>query len=507
MRFVVINRNAPPPTNPPIAVVLERDGWNDFGFYTLFHMSICVVGDRTEVGTVKIGRTGMEPGGPLARVPLPNAFEGLGPEYFSVGQDDTYYERLNDFGDLVRRSVLAGLRDMAFDDDAYAAAEGEAVTRESLLRFVEAAVVSEQFRRIARGGYRLEAFEVTYQAPVSDEDPLELSFAVDPDKLPRSNVHVLTGRNGVGKSQLLNHLAWAALGDEVGPAPEAVGRIVEADREQHRSFNALVSVSFSVFDHRPFPDDRDLAAYRVSLVHSPTKTGQSQTKSQSELTQEFAKSVEACLNGAQAERWLTALRTLCYSGSRLLEPGWLDEFEATVEAKQRRIKARLLFGSLSSGHKAVLLAVTQLVHHVAERTLVLVDEPETHLHPPLLSAFVRVLSDLFNDRNGLAILATHSPVVLQEVPRHCVYKLRRQGTHVTAERPRMETYGENVGILTHEVFGLEVTDTGFHRDLNRLVEEELSFDDLVHRFDGRLGAEARIIARSLIATRDSAGNS
>ncbi|WP_439678240.1 AAA family ATPase [Embleya sp. MST-111070] len=423
-----------------------------------------------------------------------------------MGQDDTYYERLNGFDPLVRRAVLKGLRDMAFDEDAYAVAEREAVTNESLLRFVEAAVVREQFRRIARGGDRLKAFEVTYQAPASGEDRLELSFAVDPDTLPPSNVHVLTGRNGVGKSLLLHHLAWASLGDEVSPSREPVGRIGEVDRDGPRSFNTLVSVSFSVFDHRPFPDSKKLAAYRVGLVH-PTTTGQPRTKSQSELAQEFAESMEACLNGAQAERWLAALRTLCYSGSGLLEPGWLDDFEATAEADQRRIKARLLFASLSSGHKAVLLAVTHLVHHVGERTLVLVDEPETHLHPPLLSAFVRVLSDLFNDRNGLAILATHSPVVLQEVPRHCVYKLRRQGTHVAAERPRMETYGENVGILTHEVFGLEITDTGFHRDLNRLVEQGLSFDALVRRFGGRLGAEARIIARSLIATRDTGGNS
>lgn len=47
----------------------------------------------------------------------------------------------------------------------------------------------------------------------------------------------------------------------------------------------------------------------------------------------------------------------------------------------------------------------------------LIDEPEGHLHPPLLSAFVRALSELLVNRNGVAIIATHSPVVLQEVPR------------------------------------------------------------------------------------------
>jgi predicted ATP-dependent endonuclease of OLD family len=75
------------------------------------------------------------------------------------------------------------------------------------------------------------------------------------------------------------------------------------------------------------------------------------------------------------------------------------------------------FNTLSSGHKIVLLTMTRLVELVEQRTLVLIDEPEAHLHPPLLSSFVRALSALLKRRNAVAIIATHSPVVLQETPR------------------------------------------------------------------------------------------
>ncbi len=58
------------------------------------------------------------------------------------------------------------------------------------------------------------------------------------------------------------------------------------------------------------------------------------------------------------------------------------------------------FDRLSSGHAIVLLTITRLVELVEERSLVLIDEPEGgHLHPPLLSAFVRALSDLLVQRN------------------------------------------------------------------------------------------------------------
>ena len=137
-----------------------------------------------------------------------------------------------------------------------------------------------------------------------------------------------------------------------------------------------------------------------------------------------------------------------------------------------------------------------------EKTLVLLDEPEGHLHPPLLSAFVRCLSDLLVKRNGVAIIATHSPVVLQEVPRACAWKLRRSRDVSVFERPSTETFGENIGLLTREVFGLEVTRSGFHQLLEESVNAEMTYTDVIARFDGQLEAEARAIVQALVAERE-----
>jgi hypothetical protein len=165
--------------------------------------------------------------------------------------------------------------------------------------------------------------------------------------------------------------------------------------------------------------------------------------------------------------------------------------------------AEHLFSLLSSGHAIVLLTVTRLVELVDEKTLVLLDEPEGHLHPPLLAAFIRCLSDLLVKRNGVAIVATHSPVVLQEVPRACAWKLRRSGLMSVAERPAIETFGENIGILTREVFGLQVTRSGFHGLLEMAVRSRrLNYDAVLTRFGGQLGAEARAIVQALVAERD-----
>ncbi len=103
----------------------------------------------------------------------------------------------------------------------------------------------------------------------------------------------------------------------------------------------------------------------------------------------------------------------------------------------------------------------------------------------------------------MAILATHSPVVLQEVPKNCVYKLRRSGSVSKADRPSTETFGENVGVLTRDVFGLEVTESGFHKMLQEAVAEYSDYESVIEHFNDQLGAEARAIVQGLFLNKES----
>jgi hypothetical protein len=375
------------------------------------------------------------------------------------------------------------------------------VTRTSLLRFVKLSAVRGQFQRIARGGVRRVSFDIAYEPPTpSEADPVRFRFRVEPGSHPASNVHALTGRNGVGKSFVLSHLARAVAAVE--PLPEQLGQVIEYGREG-RSFTNLVTVSFSAFDDFPLVegDDMFVASYvglRVPGSRSP------RFKTPNGLRRDFAEGMKACLTRERAPLWIKALRVLDYPGSGLLRDGWLDDFENTASPRSRETKARALFRRLSAGHRIVLLTMTRLIEHVGERTLVIIDEPETHLHPPLLAAFMRALSELLADRNGLAIVATHSPVVLQEIPAHCVWKLWRYGGQLGAAQPRIETYGENVGVLTHEVFGLEITEAGFLHELRRLVEAGYTYGDVMGHFGGRLGSEAQLVLSALIDQRDAA---
>jgi predicted ATPase len=509
MYFRVLNVGVRPAADARDRAYLLTDNWDDWFKYTTMYTLVVFnsAGEHHQIGSVKIGQFAMEEG--QRRPAIDNDFDALDDRFFSLGQDDSYYEALNTLGPETRDRILKALNDVALDPDLFARALEQKVTGVSLLRAVTPASVQGQFHRMARGGARLSRYSFRYTAPKPTHSriaPLTLEFEVEPESTPPTNIHVLIGRNGVGKTRLLNGMT-RALVDSHGDA-QVVGSFEgETGDLLDRLFANLVSVTFSAFDpFEPLPDRQDKSSGVQYAYIGLRRTGLAEDgkphppRTPDQLSSVFGRSVWLCRQGVRASRWRRALEML--EADPIFKDAEIASLAAQdLDEKEFRREARTLFGKLSSGHKIVLLTVTRLVETVEERTLVLLDEPEAHLHPPLLSAFVRALSDLLINRNGVGIIATHSPVVLQEVPKSCVWKVRRTNVRVEADRPEIETFGENVGILTREIFGLEVTDSGFHKMLRDAVAEGGDYDEIVGRFDGELGGEAKAIIRALIAAR------
>lgn len=524
MIFKVIPHGEKLPDGAKNIVLLMTDNWDDqFKYSTMYNaLYFDQKGMKIPIGDVKIGEFGLTKD--QRRPGIPNSFEILGEEFFSLGQDDSYYDKLNELGDEIRDEYLTAMRDVAKDADLFERALHEDVTHVSLLRFVSDQSVRTQFRRLAQGGARLTRFYFSYTPPSwgRKNQPPTFEFQVVPEATPPSNVHVLIGRNGVGKTHALNQMTNALVRPDDGSYGVFAWEEDENDSGEAKTFPNIISVTFSAFD--PFEPlsnrESKLSSVRyqyIGLKHvgKDEDDNPKPPKSSEELAVEFSQSVQVIVTQtAKRERWKRALTLL--ESDRIFKRAevWklIDEHQALLETLEQRNaltelrkKARDLYAKLSSGHKIVLLTITRLVEILEERSLVLVDEPEAHLHPPLLSALIRTLSDLLINRNGVAIIATHSPVILQEVPRTCVWRIRRIGREAKIERPSKETFGENVGTLTHAIFGLEVTDSGFHKMISAAVDDGLSYEEIINRFNDQLGDEARGIARSLIATRTEEG--
>lgn len=517
MRFKVVNRADTPSEGDEVLLVVDR--WNDwFIWVTQFYaIAVAADGSRTDIGQVKIARAGMTENDAVTQTHLPGSFTSLDQAWISIGQSENYYETLNTLGAEYRRSFLESLRDCAANLSILDQYADERVVRKSLLRDIDMDRVRNRFHRLANGNPELTPYAFQYvfpDNPSSSTDPPALTFNVEPNSQPPTNVHVIIGRNGVGKTRCFDLLARTFLGlldpnglsaGQLGPIH---GRGAELGIESH-GFAGLVTVSFSPFDkYGPLVEARGSMEVKYAYVGlirnsaeqsiAPVGVGsrvqpQLTIKAAPELARDFVESAKACRAGARRARWTRALHVL--EADPLFEEANISAIvdDETVDWENR---VSHFFQRLSSGHSIVLLIITRLIELVEEKSLVLIDEPEGHLHPPLLSAFVRALSDLLIDRNGVAIIATHSPVVLQEAPRACVWVLNRSGHSVRADRPELETFGENVGVLTREVFGLEVVQTGFHRMIaDALVSR--SYEEVLELFGNQLGGEARALARAL----------
>ncbi|TDC76123.1 AAA family ATPase [Streptomyces hainanensis] len=502
MKFIVLPQGTPVRSGPE-AVVLVADDWDDFGFrtsYTLWYRDPLT---QTNLGFVKVAVAGQEDGPSPIRA---GVYDGSPPgELFSLGQSDLYYDNIKKLGHGRREEILRGLSDVAYNPDLLEAAMQYPVTRSSLLRTVEEQTVRAQFNRIARGGVRLTEYWFRYMAPGHGTEST-LDFKVDPDSRPSNNIHVLIGRNGVGKTTLLRNLAAAV----VWPGRHAeFGRVdvlPTSTSSVGERFVNVVSVTFSAFD--PFVEvieESDPRAVKYTYVGlQSTSLDDLPTDTQQRLQAAFVAGVHAVINSRELMRWRDAMMLLSrdsqFADSAIA--AYARDIRVGMEITESHVRdLTSAFGRMSSGHAIVALTMTQLVHLVAEQSLVLVDEPEAHLHPPLLASFMQALSNLLAARNGVAVVATHSPVVLQTVPQSCVYKLIRQGESSRVERPLIETYGENVGVLTHEVFGLEVMESGFYAEIGRAVAALDSYEEVLAHFDGKLGGEAKGLVRILLAEK------
>ncbi|MDX3694753.1 AAA family ATPase [Streptomyces europaeiscabiei] len=542
MRFIVLEADELPQDGRR-ACLLVPAPWPDDDYLTLYHLWFRDGnGTLHQLGQVKIAYADLiRDERPLGTGEF-NELTGHGRplHWFSVGQSDMYYENIRKLGVGTRIEILRGLCDIAFSSSAFDSAIGWDVTQTSLLRSVTPQTVEVQFRRIAHGGPRLTAYHFAYLPPPSGTGlaAWSLAFSVEPHSRPPTNIHVLIGRNGVGKTTVLGNIARAVLDSGVGGAH--AGEITWPDGTQG-SFANVVAVTFSAFDPAqdhtateagvdekghpqlkgwdgskdvsgeqtpPAEPVEEAVAFtyvglaKVDELGRPTR----ERKSYDDLAEEFSRSVEEIMAAGRVGRWIDALDKL---GS---DPHFYESsvhgFARIMQTREEFLEdddvtAREIFSSLSSGHAVILLTMTRLVETVAEQSLVLLDEPEAHLHPPLLASFIGALSDLLTDRNGVALMGTHSPVVLQEVPRSCVWKVSRFDRRAP-ERPALETYGENVGILTHEVFNLEVRESGFHAEIEKAVNELASYERVLEHFGGHLGGEAKGLVRILLAHR--AGN-
>ena len=129
---------------------------------------------------------------------------------------------------------------------------------------------------------------------------------------------------------------------------------------------------------------------------------------------------------------------------------------------------------LSSGEITFFLFALQATLFIENGTLVLLDEPETHLHPNLIIDFIKILENLLTGTGSYAIIATHSVYFARELPRSQIHVLKEINEEIIINTPRLKTFGANVNSLSYFVFEDDTTNKMINKYKDILTPEVIS---------------------------------
>lgn len=126
----------------------------------------------------------------------------------------------------------------------------------------------------------------------------------------------------------------------------------------------------------------------------------------------------------------------------------------------------------SSGEEAYVRFCIFSAAHTENGSLLLLDEPEVFLHPQFIDALMGSLHRILELTGSTAIVATHSAYVVRCVQEDMVYIINSEfRQRVDLQKPRMKTFGADVGIISLFVFGEDEMETTRKRAIRYAKEK------------------------------------
>lgn len=233
-------------------IFLIKDNWNDFGFYTTFDLVVFGLdGKKIDLGLLRLAYRNQKEGpNEHPYYKLEKNINKLGANYFSLGGNLDYYKKLMNLPSDFRNRLLKSLNDIVYNERVVDSLFEEDVFKESLLRDTSLTSIRNQYHRVLTGGAPLSEYKFKFirKGLVGFSD-IELKFEVYPESKPNTNIHVLIGRNGIGKTTILNGMVNAVIKEQ-----ETCNQFVTEDffigevNIPKDYFSRVISVSFSVFD-------------------------------------------------------------------------------------------------------------------------------------------------------------------------------------------------------------------------------------------------------------------
>lgn len=532
---------------------LETNDWNDYSYFTTYYLHSA---GRLSNGTVKllgmiqimkIGQKENETN-LLGKIFNTNTFTELPENFVSISFSSSLYRNLLEIlKTKEERAIFCKSLNMILstNDRAYALVKDDDCFNKSLLRgtSMDAYVLKEAVNIMSSGHavYNLLSQDIRFE--FSDfTGPVDIRFSrgdqgAITDMLP-SRIVAFIGKNGCGKSTLLYRVARLLFAD---PSLRLRYHGVKSIKPNDIGFSVLIMLSYSAFDNFALPGNsysdykiiregldtdntgrlyfcglRDVKREYDALIDNTKENGEGVNnpvfeaehcqshliKDPSELAHEFGENLRR-LQG-NTEKW-NLWKTLIENIERCCQENFSGLTENSVILRIiDNIEYEDYFTTLSTGWKFILHAMAGILLSIERHALLLFDEPENHIHPPLLSFFLTEIRKILDMYDSVMLIGTHSPVILQELYSENVFVVRRCGDDKSITHPAIQTFGATFGDIQSDVFYLNSDQTIFYDIIDDIIDTNSrikSIPSMINKVSQVLGIELNPATQSYIAIK------
>lgn len=149
---------------------------------------------------------------------------------------------------------------------------------------------------------------------------------------------------------------------------------------------------------------------------------------------------------------------------------------------------KIRIDELSSGEQELITKSFTLYLSDLKDSIILVDEPESSMHPNWQNRIASIYQKIANEKNNQIFIATHSPHIIASVNKEQIRVLIKEHENIKAIQDFSGSYGWRVDKILLEIFRLSSLRTPFiENELSRLKElvfkNEFEVEEFHQKFD------------------------
>ncbi|MGP2834137.1 AAA family ATPase [Serratia nevei] len=336
--------------------------------------------------------------------------------------------------------------------------------------------------------FQLDGFEELHQ----------LSLKYNHQSIIPKRIFVLIGKNGVGKSESLKAFCRGAL------QYKDKGLSLVDDDGKRPLINRIIAIATPGETSNTFPPERRATQKLYYRRLNLTRKG---THNIGDCLVQLARSADEIGGNTRKNLFLDSLYQAGLDSKNIFlqlkteqtinlwsflqgdgEQDSLMRWASIEHNLDPKLKRGDGLYPLSSGQLTFFKVALLSCLFIENGTFVLMDEPETHMHPNMIVDFIGLLDFLLEKTGSQALIATHSAYFVREVSNEQVAVLSISDHRLVTDKPRLPTFGATVDSISQFIFQ-EDTEIRLSEKLYDKVKGK-SFSDVEEKLGNEISLSA-----------------